>query len=250
MAITRQKFAEKLETFNPSEDWAGIPKTWFRLCLGLGDAVAFSGALVWSLERYGPTIYPCQVEYFDSVKSFYVNHPQIRVVTLEECMKELAELEPDDEIPFGVRTVIAIEHTRPLHSKREMYEDIYRALNVPYSARWDHCPIKEASKSVVQRIIPEVPYAFLHFKKDNPLDRARIGEGLEIAAPTHFEGESVLAYADAIERATEVHVINSVFWWLTEHLEPRGKLHAHWYARDFLPIWQEYRHRKNWTFYL
>lgn len=248
--MTRAKFSEKLETFNPSEDWSGIPKTWFRLCLGLGDAVAFSGALVWYAERNGPTIYPCQIEYIDSVRSFFIHHPEIKVVTLEDCMTELAKLEPDEEIPFGVRTVIAIEHTRPLHSRREMYEDIYRALNVPYSARWDCCPIAKAAKSVTQRVIPEVPYAFLHFKKSNPIDRARIGEGLEIAAPTHYEGESVLAYADAIESAAEVHVINSVFWWLTEHLNPRGKLHAHWYARSYLSIWQNYLHRQDWKFYL
>ena len=67
--------------------------------------------------------------------------------------------------------------------------------------------------------------------------------------PTWSIGHGLLAYCDLIKNAAEGHYINSALWWYAEHGETTGELYAHWYARPFLPIWQEYAHRKAWKFY-
>jgi hypothetical protein len=50
-----------------------------------------------------------------------------------------------------------------------------------------------------------------------------------------------------IEKATEVHVIDSSFLHLVECLKPKGKLYWHRYARLWQPRHNDYKLRYKWN---
>jgi len=60
------------------------------------------------------------------------------------------------------------------------------------------------------------------------------------------EKGSMLQYAQAIENAPEIHVIDSSFYHLTECLNPTGKLFLHRYARFYCPGFHDIPARHKW----
>jgi len=229
-----------------SEDFGKTPDGWWRFTIGMGDAIAFAGAAVELSKKYGEIIIPCDPRYERSIASFYVNYPAIRVMDLEQAMISWCA-NPDQEISPGTRLILGKEFMAPGASKVDMYEYLYGTLDVPYEKRWDSCPIARASLRIEQRPCPEGKWIFIHDRPEYRINDAKFK--CQIYRPFERVGESILAFRDLIENAAEVWAINSGPWWLTEHLNPKGELHACWDKRPYLPVWQEYKHRKPWIWH-
>jgi hypothetical protein len=235
----------------PSEDFSKTTRDSMLLTIGIGDAFALSGAAVF-MSRQSPIVYPCQTRYDRTIKSLFINHPDVRVVTLGEA-QTIWKADPDSPTAGGTRLVLNEMNDRPIDMQVEMYQFIYEQSGVPYTERWDSCPISEAVKHVKQKPVPDGPYAFIHDKApQHAIDMNRVPWVKDMAQiyPTWEVGESMLAFHDLIVNATECHVANSAFWWFVEHSRAKGKLFAHWYCRPYIAPWQMYSHRKNWTFFL
>jgi hypothetical protein len=214
--------------------------------LGLGDSILLSGAAVVLAKRYGGLRFPCYEQYEASVKSFFVNHPEIEVYTVPnqgpwwgcpplECFRIVG-----DPILSGLYA------GQPEPRDCSFPEWFYRQLDVPYSERWDSCPIWPATNCVSQQEIPDILHLFLHddAAREFNIDDNRLPP-LEPFLPL-FTGESILRYRDMIEYASEVHVIDSCFYHLVNCLNPTGKLFLHRYARAYSDIFNNYPSRQTW----
>lgn len=210
-----------------------------RLNLGLGDAIALSGAAVVLAERHGGLIFPCLKKYEVSVRSFFVNHPEIEVRELESA-RALWQSDHD--------CIIALEEQIPARCEIDHYRWLYQKLGVDYEERWERCPIAKARSHVAQWIPGQTfLYGFLHEDQSRGF---AISESNTPDFPIYvpiFTDRSILTYCMAIENAAEVHVIDSAFFHLTEQLSRRGKLFLHLYARPYYPIWNDYQTRHKWT---
>ncbi len=223
--------------------------------LGLGDCILVSGAAVELAKRHGQLRVPAYEQYLESVKSFYVNHPEIEVYPVDnpegsnwgsppiECFKVIG-----DAIACGIYgpKVDDISLSWP--------ETFYRQLGVDYAHRWDSCPLQKAWQHTGPQVL-QTPQYFVH---DDP-DRGYVITKLIPTTPKAcfrpmFNKGSILRYVYALAQSHEVHVIDSCFLHLTESVDTFGKLFFHRYARCPAPrvsggvrtIQHDYPTRKTW----
>jgi hypothetical protein len=210
----------------------------FRCNLGLGDAIALSGAAVVLAERHGGLIFPCVKKYEVSVRSFFVGYPEIEVRDVATA-SELWNTDAD--------CIQAAEEQIPPRCEIDHYRWLYQKLGVDYEERWARCPIRWSRVKVDQIPIPRDKYVFLHDDSNRKfmIDDSRVPRFYTLYA-NPIE-ESILEFCHVIENADEVHVIDSAFFHLTEHLRPKGNLFLHRYARPYYPIWNDYLTRHQWT---
>jgi hypothetical protein len=238
-----------------SSVWKIPLTTWQRASGGLGDYAALSGAACWRSQRQkGRLVVPVISGYEADVRSIFINRPEIQVVTGQQGalagIKECSPLFLQTEIIYTVQSQI------------DMFRHIYLTNHVPYWERWNSCPIAEAAKKVKQVGVPRGKFAFVHDdpKRNIVLDR-RLLPSMRHFRPDIRRGCLLLAYCDALEAATEIHLYDGPFFHLAEALKPRGKMHLHQYAKErclydpekgieypFTSIWNDYFCVNNWLY--
>jgi len=216
-------------------------------CSGaLGDTIVIAGAVVVLTGRYGRLRYACLPKYERSVRDIFATTSQVVIlpITPEEVPLIVGEIRPEDLILINTPGAALC----PPDFDRESWATwMYRQVDIPFAERWNSSPVKQAAKLVRQIPWPEGA-AFLH-------DDAERGFAIEkfLRYPVVFqrvrkgEAESLLGYAQAIEQAPEVHVIDSAFVHLAESLHPRGALFLHRYARFWRRGWYDIPLRHKWT---
>lgn len=222
-------------------------------CLGLGDAIALSGAAVALADTYGHVRFPCLARYWNSVQSIFINNPEVEVMVVPnmDAVVKMREHKGsirayEDEIPRDI-DFFQMDHYRWIYEK---------LLFLPYDFRWNQCPIKLASRRVSQACFRDIEqYRFIHDDPERgfrirmqdikPLARTTV-DAIDRWHRPHDLAMSILRYVDMIEYAAEVHVIDSAFFHLTESIQPKGKLFLHRYARPYYPVWNDYETRHAW----
>jgi hypothetical protein len=227
--------------------------------IGLGDCIVQTGMARTLAARHGAIGFPCYERYLVSVKSFFVNDPEIEVYTLPH------EEGWDWGSPPGWVYDRRIESYGMAESPRlyagnysgrgtdwDFTSSFYLHMDVPYGDRFDKCPIFEAAKSVEQLPV-EFPYSlkrlFLHDDPERNFIINRYVLRREAYRPQFSTKISILAYYDLIMAAEEIHVIDSAFFHFINSLPfVPGKLFLHMYPR--WPRMQNFRYpsRLNWHY--
>jgi hypothetical protein len=216
-------------------------------CSGsLGDTLVISGAILLLARRYGKLRYAVLPAYERSVRDLFIFYPEIEVLTVkvEEVPAIVAETAAEDLILLNTPGA----HLLPPRFEEESWATwMYRQAGISFEERWKSCPVRSAAWAVEQ--VPWPPgVGFLH---DDPERGFRIEKFPKY--PVVFqrvkkgEAASILSYAEAIEDAPEVHLIDSAFVHLTESLRPRGRLFLHRYARFWRKGWYDIPLRHKWT---
>ncbi len=205
------------------------------LChLGLGDSILISGAAVELAKRYGHLRVPAYEHYLESVRSFYVNHPEIEVYPVDNPEGSNWGSPPidyfkvvGDAIACGVYgpKVETIDVSWP--------ETFYRQLGVDYAHRWDSCPIQKAWQKTGPQVL-QTPKYFVHDDSERGYVITKLIPATPKACfrPVMNKG-SILRYAYVLAQAQEVHVIDSAFFHLSESIDTFGQLFFHQYAREY-----------------
>jgi hypothetical protein len=214
--------------------------SFWRTSTGIGDVIALAAAAVILAERNGGILLPVKLEYLASIKSIFVNHPEVEFIDAGLFCKN-----PTPNNLFISKTDLWLRDTGI-----DQYQRIYQHFGIPYSERWDSSPVLKACEKVEQIPVPDVgPYKFMHDDQDRGyrIDLAKVQDGTPIYVPKVVEGRSILAYKDLLENATKIHVIDSSFYHLTEQLNPRGRLFFHRYARgNYQAMNNDYEMRHAW----
>src|SRR5258708_15736992 len=195
----------------------------------------------------------------DSVRSFFILHPDIKVY---ECSNY-----PDPYKNCVMRGDIFRtgfygwdkQVDLPVDNNISFAENFYRQVGLDYSIRWDYSPIPEIASRFYNAKLSnaQVKYSFVH---DDPNRGFCIKPhrlcSLPTIRPNNPEG-SILAYIPLICNAWEIHVIDSSVMHLVESLDlnPDIKLFYHKYARPVRRTlyengrWNDYNvpTRKNWN---
>ncbi len=215
--------------------------------LGMGDLILMSGAAVYLARAYDKFYFPCRSDQLTSDASFFSQHPEIEVYIVEEINGACVFL-PKYMKGTILSPGLLIPAPRP--KAVSFAEHCYRQLGVPYSERWDSCPIAEAVKSVPQLPLPELPYAFVHDDRSRGIAiKSEHISVFPIVRPDPSGAKNILAYAEQMTHAWEGHYIDSSFRHLAESIPTRGRLFYHEYARSDSPIKGEpdAASRKDWV---
>ncbi len=225
--------------------------------LGLGDSILVSGAAVELAKQHGKLRVPAYEQYIESVKSFYVNHPEIEVFPVDnpegsnwgsppiECFKVIGE-----PIMCGVygRKIEDVTLSWP--------ETFYQQLGVDFSHRWDSCPLQKAWQHTGPQVLL-TPRYFVHDDTERGYVITKLipKDSIGCFRPAGKVAGSILRFVYAMAQAQEVHVIDSCFYHLCESIDTFGNLYLHRYARGMpaqqmsgggRTIQHDYPTRKTW----
>lgn len=186
-----------------------------------------------------PLVIPIQPQYQRSLGTIFDKCKAIRFISTSDVhlpkIRNMPSLNAQPHAPFGN----GVDHFK--HIYRDM-------LHLDYRIRWTHSPLVGNRYCRINQVRPPVvKYAFVHddVSRRFVINQRWIGNGLLVIRPER-DG-TILQYCSLIEHAVEVHCIDSSFFHLTEHLQPRGRLFLHQYARPYVPIWMDYDTRHEWT---
>lgn len=203
--------------------------------MGMGDHIALAGACVILAEKYGGLIIPTQPKYITSLRFLFSSHPEIEIISLP-----LEQTWRDEDI------IMAQEETTPADVDRDHFAWLYHKLDIDYQCRWLRWPKMPRVQQVPFPLAAH--YAFVH---DDASRRFVIDpKYLDYLPPVRpwapAKYPNIFAYCDMIEYASQVHVIDSCFFHLTEQLNPIGKLYFHRYPRLQSSPWTDYQTRHRW----
>lgn len=146
-------------------------------------------------------------------------------------------------------------HYLDRNSGEQLERQFYRLAEVPIEAKWDNFYVERdttAEGVLYKTMVPlnSENYAFVH---DEPargygIDAQRIGSVQFCIRPEKGRTSNVFDYCGIIERAREIHVIDSSFMFLVDCLpydSSHQKLYVHRYARPN-PLWQLPILKKSW----
>lgn len=239
--------------------------------LGLGDSIILSGAAVALANKHDGLVFPCWKRNVASIQSLFHFHPNIMVLPVEseDDMLHLAKLHEDagvlraghysgiprnlpdpqpneddffigyseeDEEKQEENYLAALKDWEKKHEGfvHERFDEwLYRTLEVPFPARWASSPISLAATVVEQTTFPEnLPFVHddmargfpIPWNPNKPLPRRHIRPNPDLK-------KSILSYVDLLEKAPEIHLINSSFCHLVESINPTGTLYLYANAR-------------------
>ncbi|MBI4065850.1 hypothetical protein HY412_01495 [Candidatus Kaiserbacteria bacterium] len=133
----------------------------------------------------------------------------------------------------------------------------YALAGVPHEKKWDNFFVERdihKERDFFEQIAVEEPYIFIHddVVYGSSIDQTRIPSTYKAIRPHKTLTNNIFDYCTLLERAEEIHVVDSAFMFLVDCLaysNPRQKLFVHRYARQN-PPWNLPVLKKQWTILL
>lgn len=138
-------------------------------------------------------------------------------------------------------------------SGEQLEKQFYRLAGVPFEKKWDSFYIdrdQSREQELYKKIIEQEPYIFVHDDSRYPIDNAKLPQQYLVVRPQKGLTDNIIDYCSVIEKAKEIHAIDSSFMFLIDCLQyqnPEQKLFVHRYARPDNAPWQLPILKKNWT---
>jgi len=111
--------------------------------------------------------------------------------------------------------------------------EMYRQANIPFQERWNNFRVHRQPSTEIKA--PKKSFIFVHEDESRGfvIDPARLPKGIQVVRPDPKKAENVFQWWECIEKAREIHCIDSSFAILCDSLPD---LHAeamtvHLYAR-------------------
>lgn len=208
--------------------------------LGLGDAIACAAIVAKLAESGEQIVVPCFDKNEVSVKSFFVNYPNV-TVRKESDKTQLPILEDNKVLNLGFYNK-AISQL----PEEDFVQWFYRQAGMDISEKEIYCPIKKASGKTGQfNKVHIIGDKILHEDKQRGfiINLPGMGRMRNVLEVTYTE-KSILSYAENLYHYKEIHCIDSSFIHLAEALGVTGKKFYHKYAR---PNSTDFKYLKNWN---
>lgn len=227
--------------------------------LGLGDHFMCHGIVREYCKKYGTVGLFCYPHNYPTVSFMYRDIPNLTIIQGDDtAAKKL--LEQDSSYIYGVIydevKVLGFQYLDRT-SGVPLEWQFYQLAGVPIEKKWGSFFIDrdlEREQLLFEKITPQGNYAFVH--DDAPrkyvIRRDLIGQDCTIVIPKREFTDNIIDFCTTIEKAKEVHVIDSSFMFLIDCLpyhNPNQKLYIHRYARDNNE-WQLPILKKDWHIFV
>lgn len=205
--------------------------------LGLGDHIMCHGIVREYCKKY------------DKVSIFSKSHNYPSVSFMYRNLKNLTIIQGDD---IFAENFILLNASKYDEVKRIGFQNLdrstgaplewqfYQLAGVPFEKKWSSFFVErdfEKERALYDLVAPKKDYAFVHEDRERHyiINRDKIGGDCEIITPDKEVTANIFDYCTIIEKAEEVHVIDSSFMFLIDCLDyenPNQKLFIHRYARE------------------
>jgi hypothetical protein len=216
--------------------------------LGLGDHIICNGLVRTYTEKYDQIYLVVKPHNVINVKYMYRDNKKIKIMAMNDGqIKDFMNLFPNNEYKI-------IGHTTEYFNKFSsgIYETFdqgfYIMADIPFEYKWSKFYYErnlEKEKEVFYDILnlkDKEEYIFIHDSDERPINK-NISDNIKIIKPDHKEIK-IFDYLYTIEKAKEVHVMNSSFVNLIDCIQLKNdNLFYHEYARPDINA----KLKLNWT---
>ncbi|MFA6502909.1 MAG: hypothetical protein WCT45_01455 [Candidatus Paceibacterota bacterium] len=222
--------------------------------LGLGDHFMVHGIVREYCKKYDRVAIFALPHNYVSVSFMFRDLPNLTVLQGDEAFAR-EYIQRNASAPSTERydevKVLGFESLR--RSGTPLEQQFYDLAGIALAKKWESFFVERdraREEELFERIAPQGPYAFLHEDRtrDFTINRGKIRSDLALFVPDPAQTDNVFDYCTLIERAQEVHVIDSSFMFLIDCLPytaPDQKLFVHRYARPN-PSWKLPILKKPW----
>lgn len=216
--------------------------------LGLGDAIACNGLVRHYAETYDRVFVFSKPNNIKNSAYMYRDEPKIKLIALDDLgVRSFMQINTSNEY-------VVVGHTPDYFNKLNnnvfaFDEGFYIMANVPFEYKWDKFYYErntEREKEVfydVYGLKDDEPYVFIHESKERPINRNV--PTMRVIKPDNME-VSLFDYLYLLEKASEIHVMNSSFMNLIDCIQLNNpNIFYHEYARPNINATL----KLNWTIY-
>lgn len=218
--------------------------------LGLGDHIMCHGIVREYCKKYEKVAIFCLPHNFSSVSFMYRD---LINLTILECDYDspkkflLQKTSQFDKLNYDEIKIIGYQDLNK-NSDTPLEMQFYQLAGVPFNKKWDSFYIKrdfEKERALFERVAPRGDYVFVHedISRGFTINKELIGKDCAVLSADQGRTNNIIDYCTVIERAKEIHVIDSCFMFLIDFLpynNPDQKLFIHRYSREnhewLLPI--------------
>ncbi len=194
--------------------------------LGVGDHLICNGLVRHLAERHERIFLPCKRSALATIGCLYADEPNVEPVAIDR--------EPDDVEAFAAGMGLPVRKIGfEACDRRRFDESFYEQAGVPFEYRWSKFRLPQTipgEDEAFERLRPGSDYRVVHREASHGLYALRIDEPMptvEIRGPRSGGYGNLLVYRRLIERATEVHCINSSVVHLVDSLDGPARLVYH-----------------------
>ena len=221
--------------------------------LGLGDHIACSGIVREYAKRYTQVGLFCFAVNRVSVEFLYRDLSNVHVEVIRSH-RDAARLIWRNRLRLAPRHYDLLQPvgTISVEDGVQYERQFYQMAGVPFNALWESFYVERDSareQALFDKLDPGAPYIFVHDDARFPADMTHIPTGMPVVRPAKDLTDNIFDYCAIIERAAELHVIDSSFMFLADCLpyhHAAQKLVIHRYTRPNVP-WNLPILKKPWT---
>jgi hypothetical protein len=196
--------------------------------IGLGDHFICNGLVRHLAETHEHIYLPCNRIHEETVACLYGDEPKVTVFAVDNGRQhaEVGAFAARMRLPV---VKIGFEHC--VHARFD--EAFYEQLSIPFEYRWSkfRLPARiEHEHAVFNALAPNGPYAVVHREASFGPYRLRVDTPLPIVEIKRREGaqfSNLLNYRTLLQRAAEIHCINSSVVHFVSSLPTSGRLFYH-----------------------
>jgi len=205
--------------------------------LGLGDHIIANGMVRTIAKKYDKTYLFCKPHNFPNVSFMYRDLPNLKIIVMEDLgVQSFMTINPDNNyVIAGHAPFWKILNSG--HNKLKIDEIFYQLAGVPLENKWKEFYVRrnlEREKEVFSKLglKEDEKFIFVHDDKDRKITKNL--PGLKIVKPADRD-LSLFDFLYTIEKAEEIHCINSSFFCLIDCIGiKKEKMFLHEYVRKDL----------------
>ena len=224
--------------------------------LGLGDHFLCNAIVRIYAEKYSKVYLFCKPKYLENVSFLYRDLNNIKMIPGEmNFVDSFMKFSPNNNY-------LIIGHTKDYFDKLNngIYESFdkgfYEIVNIPFEEKWKKFYLQrdlESEKNVFYNVLnlkDEEEFLFVHDEpeKNRNFRKEYIEKGVKIINANFYKNIKIYDFLYTIEKAEEVHVMNSSFSCLIDTMQLKtNKLFLHEYARTDMGNNPNHKLKLNWT---
>jgi len=204
--------------------------------LGLGDQICCNAIIRTYSNQYDKVFLFCKPKNTRNIMYMFRDNPKIFAMPMEESqISEFMKICPNNEYLIVGHKKLHDELRKNLTAKFDKV--FYKMAKVPFDDKWNKFYFQrniETEKDVYYNklgLTDHSEFIFVHDDAERPMIPSKLPSGIKIVKPDNKE-ISVFDFLFTIEKAKEVHVIDSSFFNLIDCIQLRNdNLFFHKYVK-------------------
>ena len=217
--------------------------------LGLGDSIICNGMVRYLSNKIGGVSIFSKDHNYETVKFMYRDDKNINVIPVKgsdaEVMKYLTDIHPPYKEPFIKKTIksgfenlwanASNPNSHSYSPSPGFDKRFYEIIGLGFNIRWDNFKVirdPDREKNLFDKLgLKEKEYIFLHDDNRFRIDRSKIPSNIQVVTPIVGLTPNIFDYCLIIEKALEVHTIESSFQFMIDSLGLNENNYVHRYSR-------------------